>query len=221
MAQARPPLDQQKAWTQADKQQFLRYLDSDAPMPSGQVKEVSAPAGQKWVSREARALEVGPEMLMLFPSFGGHYSGTALAMPGVRVMYERHFVPWLRGYAGLEYDSMRQQARDRAWESLDRYAVPVGLEFALVPLSTPQTRYVIMRLGASISNISGSATRADFAAPLLGTSAAWDLGLGYEWQISDSNWRVNGTFDGLRSISNRSGVGYYGFGANLGIVYTF
>jgi hypothetical protein len=99
--------------------------------------------------------------------------------------------------------------------------VPAGLEFALVPLSTPQTRYVLLRLGAVAANVSGTANRGDFAAPILGASAAWDLGLGYEWQIADSRWRINAALDGLHSISNRSNISYYGLGGTLAAVYTF
>ena len=55
----------------------------------------------------------------------------------------------------------------------------------------------------------------------MGPSAAWNLGLGYEWQFANSNWRLNAAFDGLRSIANHSGVAYWGFGSTIAAAYTF
>ena len=98
---------------------------------------------------------------------------------------------------------------------------PAGVEFALVPLATPQTRYVLIRLGLVACDVVGAGRRGDYDAPLLGATVAYNLGLGYEWQLADTPWRLNATFDGLRSIANRAGVAYYGLGLTAGVVYTF
>jgi hypothetical protein len=220
-AQTLPPLDQQKAWTDADKKQFLNYLNSNAPAPKGDVKAVSAPAGQDWSYHPARALEIGPTSMTLFPFAGNRYASTVGPSVGGKILAEQHLVPWFRGYAGFEAEPLRQKRTDGTYAGLTRFAVPVGLEFALVPLSTPETRYVLLRAGISASEITGAGHASDFSAPLLGTSAAWNLGLGYEWQFADSNWRLNGALDGLRSIANRSGTGYYGLGLTVAAAYTF
>jgi len=222
-AQTVPPLADQKSWTDADKAEFLKYLNSDAPMPTGSVSKSAAPASSdaNFTSHAARSIELGPATTSIFPYSGGHYSGTVDGGPGARLVVEQHFEPWLRFYAGLEGEPLYQKERNGQTASLTRWAAPAGLEFALVPLSTPQTRYVLMRLGVAPAAVSAATNRSDFSAPILGMSLAWDLGLGYEWQIPDSRWRLNAALDGLHSISNRDDVSYYGLGAALAVVYTF
>jgi hypothetical protein len=220
-AQTLPPLDQQKAWTEADKQQFLNYLNSNSPAPKGDVKDVAAPAGQNWSEHPARALEAGPASITLFPFSGNRYSGTVGPAAGGKILAEQHLVPWFRGYAGFEAEPLRQRRSDGAYAGLTRFAAPVGLEFALVPLSTPETRYVLLRAGIAASEITSSVKGSAFNTPLVGTSAAWNIGLGYEWQFANSNWRLNAALDGLRSIASRGGTGYYGLGMTTAAAYTF
>jgi len=222
-AQSAPSLNTQPSWTDADKAEFLKYLNSNAPMPSGSVSKSGATAASdtEFSFHTARSLEVGPASALIFPYSGNHWSGAADGGPGARVVFEQHFEPWLRLYAGLEGETLKQRELNGQTASLTRLAAPVGLEFALVPLSTPQTRYVLMRLGIAPSNVSSAAKNSDFADPILGASAAWDLGLGYEWQIADSPWRINAAIDGLRSISNRANISYYGLGGTIAAVYTF
>lgn len=222
-AQSAPPLNSQQVWTEKDKADFLHYLNSNAPMPSGQsqVKATAARSGESWSYREAQAVELGPASTMIFPFTGNGHATTAASLPGVRALYEKHFFPWLRGYGGLEAEALHQTRTDGAQGKLTRWAVPLGVEFALVPLATPQTRYVLLRLGIAVSDVAGADKRSSFAAPVLGTSAAWDLGLGYEWQIPDTTWRLNAALDGLRSMGDRGGVGYYGLGMTAAAAYTF
>jgi hypothetical protein len=222
-AQTLPPLDAQKTWTDADKAEFLKYLNSNAPLPAGSVSRAAPEASSdlEFTSRAARSLELGPATTSLFPYSGGHYSGTVDGGPGARVVFEQHYEPWMRFYAGLEGETLYQKERNGQTASLTRWAAPAGVEFALVPLSTPQTRYVLMRLGVAPAAVSAAANRNEFSTPILGASMAWDLGLGYEWQIPDSRWRINAAIDGLHSISNRDDVSYYGLGATLAVVYTF
>jgi hypothetical protein len=222
-AQTAPSLGTQPNWTDADKAEFLRYLNSNAPMPSGAVSKAGPAASSADESNfhTARSLELGPASVVLFPFSGNHIGGTATGGPGARLVFEQHFEPWLRFYAGLEGETMRQREIGGQTASLTRWAAPAGLEFALVPLSTPQTRYVLIRLGIAPSNVSSAANRGDFSTPVLGASAAWDAGLGYEWQIAETPWRINAALDGLRSISNRSNISYYGLGGTIAAVYTF
>lgn len=218
-----PPLQDQKAWTPQDKAEFLRFLNSTgAPrMPSGSVS-AQAPAAEGIAFHAARSLELGPDFLELFPLSNGHYSGSVHGTaPGVKALGERHITPWLRAYGGLEYDRLSQQQLSGNTVGLTRWAIPAGLEFALVPLATPQTRYVLVRTGIVAGDVAGPGSRGDYRAPVLGASAAFDLGLGYEWQLSSTPWRLNAAIDGLRSISSRAGVAYYGMGLTAGAVYTF
>ncbi|MFI5362513.1 MAG: hypothetical protein ACHQ49_11130 [Elusimicrobiota bacterium] len=219
-AQTLPPLDQQKVWTEADKKDFLQYLNSNQPAPTGTVRDVGVPAAGGFSSRSAQALELGPDFVALFPLAGNRYAPTVVSQPGGRALYERHFAPWVRAYAGIEVNPLRQKRLDDQWTDLTRWSVPAGLEFALVPLSMPQTRCVLLRLGIAASDVAGPGARSDFNAPLMGTSAAWNLGLGYEWQIPDSRWRLNAAVDGLRSFT-RNTTGYYGLGATAAVVLTF
>jgi hypothetical protein len=219
----RDGLGAQQSWTEADKAEFLRYLNSNAPLPNGQVAKTAATASDDagWSSHAARSLALGPASVVIHPYPGGRYSGAVDGGPGARAVFEQHLEPWLRLYAGLEAETLDQKERNGQTASLTRLAAPMGVEFALVPLSTPQTRYVLLRLGLAPANVSGATNGGDFATPILGASAAWDLGLGYERQIADSRWRINAALDGLHSISNRSDVSYYGLGGALAAVYTF
>jgi hypothetical protein len=220
-SQTLPPLDAQKTWTDADKKEFLKFLNSNAPLPSGQVKAIAAARTEPAYSGPARAFEIGPAATSLFPYAGTGRASHAVSLPGGRILYERHYRPWLRGYVGVEGEDLRQKRLDGQTATLTRGAVPVGVEFALVPLDTPQTRCVLLRAGVVASDVTGPGRRGDFYAPVLGASAAWDVGLGYEWQIPDSRWRLNGAVDGLHSISNSHGVGYYGLGLSAAVAYTF
>jgi len=215
-----PSLGDQQVWTQQDKATFLHYLNSNKPMVSGQVREVSLAENGLAAPHSAWSLELGPASTTLFPFSERGGEPTARGTLGVRALYERHLTPWLRAYAGLEAESLRQARTDGSTAELMRWSVPAGIEFALVPLATPQTRYVLLRVGLDASQVSG-APGSDFSSPIVGTSAAWDIGLGYEWQIPNTSWRVNAALDGLRSMGDRNGVGYYGLGTTLALVRTF
>ncbi|HVA65567.1 MAG TPA: hypothetical protein VNK24_01420 [Elusimicrobiota bacterium] len=219
-AHAAPSLGDQRAWTRQDKATFLRYLNSKQPMQTGQVRQVYLSENRTAPSHAAWSLELGPASTTLFPFSEKGGESTARGTLGVRALYERHLTPWLRAYAGLEAESLRQNRTDGSTAELMRWSVPAGIEFALVPLATPQTRYVLLRVGLAASQVSG-APGSDFSSPAVGTSAAWDIGLGYEWQIPNSSWRVNAAVDGLRSMGDRNGVGYYGLGSTLALVRTF
>lgn len=227
-AEKPPPLSRQQTWTEKDKADFLKYLNSNQPSASGQSKELVLPseqkaaeAGKKWSSHAARALEIGPAATVIYPFTQEGHIVTATPMYGGRMLYVQHFRPWIRGYLGLEVSAMRQRHKDDTWGRMTRWAVPVGLEFALVPLATPQTRYVLLRMGVVGSHVASPDQRSDFVAPIIGDSAAWNIGLGYEWQLADSNWRVNAAFDGLRAMEKKDEVGYYGLGGTIGLAYTF
>ena len=218
-----PSMHDQKAWTEADKAKFLQFLNTTGgSMPGGDVAAgTPGTEGFGYVSHAARSLEFSPTFLNLYPMSSQRYSGTVHGTVGAKMLVERHVTPWLRWYAGLEYDGLHQRKRDGETSRLSRWAVPAGVEFALVPLATPQTRYVLIRLGLVACDVVGAGKRGDYEAPLLGATVAYNLGLGYEWQIADTPWRVNATFDGLRSIANRAGVAYYGLGLTAGVAYTF
>jgi hypothetical protein len=98
--------------------------------------------------------------------------------------------------------------------------VPLGLELALIPLGTPHTRYFILRGGVSSHHFIGAGKKTDFKAPLLAWRPAWNLGLGYEWQFDNSNWRFHSVAEGYRSFAGK-GAPFYGIGLSTGFVYTF
>ena len=71
---------------------------------------------------------------------------------------------------------------------LNHYEFPAGFELALIPLGTPHTRYVLLRGGVAVHYIQGNRRDADFDTTLLGVRGTWNAGLGYEWQIAETNW---------------------------------
>ncbi|MBI4667595.1 MAG: hypothetical protein HY747_00150 [Elusimicrobia bacterium] len=102
------------------------------------------------------------------------------------------------------------------------FQAPSGLELALIPLGTPHTRYIILRGGASahyFTKPKGYQSN-DFEAPLQGLRGAWNLGLGYEWQIADSNWRIHTLLEGYKSFERRGSDRFFGAGLTAGFVYT-
>ncbi len=219
-AQQIPPLNDQKDWTDQDKREFLDYLQSNQPMPKGKARNIALPPGALGTESPAWALELAPETVTLYPYDQNGYGPTAEGLLGARALYERHFFTWMRGYAGFEGVPMDEKENSGATAELVRWAIPVGLEFALVPLGTSQTRYVILRAGVEAADMTGAPAGA-FAAPLAGPSAAWDVALGWERQFPDTHWRMNIALDGLHSITNPGGVGYVGFGATAEFAYTF
>ena len=221
-AQNPPPMNRQDAWTESDKKAFLRYLDSNAPAPpTGQVKEVETPAyGNRYVAHKARYLTLEAASDSVFPIDANNKVTSLPASIAGRLVAGGHLFTWIRYYAGIQYSSIRQQELSGKKDSLNHIQVPVGLEFALIPLGTPQTRYVLLRAGIAGNNVSG-ADKSKFAAPLIGSSLAYTLGLGYEWQIADSRWRLHLLAEGYKSIETTNGVGYYGAGLTAGVARTF
>jgi hypothetical protein len=54
-----------------------------------------------------------------------------------------------------------------------------------------------------------------------GWHAAWNLGLGYEWQIPDTRWRMHVLAEGCRSFVRHDSPEFYRLGLTAGAAYTF
>lgn len=221
-AQKLPDLGGQAGWTDKEKQEFLKYIRSDqAPVPQGQVKAQSSAARASASARVRKAryaaLGLSAESLSVDDSAARISDDTSGLGP--RLLVGGHLFSWVRYYSGLRYGRYSQVRLDGGSARLSHLEIPAGIELALIPLGTPHTRYVLIRGGVSLHNFYG-APKAEFADPLLGWRKAWNLGLGYEWQFPDSNWRANVTAEGYRSFSGRSPQ-FHGLGAGVSIVRTF
>jgi hypothetical protein len=222
---AAPDLSTQPAWGEKEKKEFLQYLKSGQSAPAlGEVKQVSMKdeGSSAAAPRKARyaTLELGSESVMSV------VDGTRLSHQGSgfspRLILGTHLTTWARLYSGVQYSRIRQQKLDGTRTPIEHVQIPLGVEFALVPLGTPQTRYVVLRGGVGLHSFSGKAAQADFAGPLLGVHSSWNAGLGYEWQFSNSNWRTHFMFDGYGSLARKKGTArFYGTGLSLGLVRTF
>ena len=223
-AQRLPDLKDQPAWGEKEKQEFLKYLKFDQQVPvTGQVKEVSRVKGEPTTLRKARYVTlnlVTDSMMIESPDGKLHTEAMTL---GAKALVGGHIFSWTRYYAGLKYNRMGQDKLDGTTAHLAHYEIPVGIELALIPLGTPHTRYVLMRFGVSSHYVtaSGSAAKSDFGTSLLGWHTAWNAGLGYEWQLDNSNWRGNILAEGYRSFSGGGNPGFYGLGFTAGLAYTF
>lgn len=217
-----PNLRNQAAWGEKDKKEFLNYLKSSQPMPSGQVRKVAA-AGSRTSGKPAKAryasLGLAADTFIIDQPGGG--ARTEMATPGPKLLFGGHLFSWVRYYAGLKYNRIGQDKLDGSRARLSHIEVPLGLELALIPLGTPHTRYVLLRGGVSSHRFSGPSDKADFAAPLLGWHTAWNLGLGYEWQFSNSRWRFHALAEACRSFSRTGRTPFDGMGLTAGFVYTF
>lgn len=221
-AQRLPDLKSQAAWKEKDKQDFLKFLNSDKKAPvTGQVKNVAADKSAGDAPRKARylALDLFSDSLVTVSGTGKR--NTCSPTFGPQLMAGGHLFSWIRYYAGLKYNHVRQDKLDGTSARLEHFEIPVGLELALIPLGTPQTRYVILRFGLSEHHFGGKEEKTDFDASVLGWHHAWNAGLGYEWQIAESRWRAHLLAEGYRSIAAGDTPEFYGVGLTAGFAYTF
>ncbi len=218
-----PDLHDQAAWSEKEKREFLGFLKSGQPAPvnGGQVKAVPGGGGTYAAPRKARYASLALETDTLVLDEGGGRTVTETTTIGPKLLVGGHLFSWVRYYAGLKYNRIGQQRTDGTRAHLSHFEVPAGIEFALIPLGTPQTRYVLLRAGLSEHYFSGPGTKADYKAPLLGWRPAWNLGLGYEWQFDNSNWRFHTLAEGYRSFGGGGRTLFYGAGLTAGFVYTF
>lgn len=215
-----PDLKSQAAWTEKDKQEFLGFLKSNQQLPvTGQVKYV-APQRGGGGSSKARYASLALETETLILDYGGGRSKTEAATIGPKFLAGGHMFSWVRYYAGLQYNRVGLDKLDGTRAQVSHLQVPLGVELALIPLGTPQTRYVLLRGGVSEHYFGGKGKKGDYKAPLLGWRPAWNLGLGYEWQFDNSNWRFHALAEGCRSFAG-GGARFYGVGVTAGFVYTF
>ena len=221
-AQTLPSLGDQKAWGEEEKKAFLRFLKSNQQMPvTGDVKEISSPEGYERSTHKAlyAGLNLATDTVYTEANDGSlHRESTTL---GPKALVGRHLLTWLRCYGGLQYNGLDQRKRDGTQARLSHFQLPLGLEAALVPLGAPQTRYVLLRAGLAAHYVGGADSKSDFTAPIMGLRGTWNAGLGYEWQLYDSDWRLNALLEGYRSISRQGGANFQGLGLTLGTAYTF
>ena len=221
-AEKLPNLKKQASWGDKEKKEFLNYLKSDQPMPAGDVKSVSSSNanGKGKAFSKAKYVSLAPvlDTIIHDDSPGSKREPATL---GVKFLAGGHVFSWVRYYAGVKYSEVRQDKLDGGRANLSHLEIPVGLELALIPLGTPHTRYVLLRGGVSEHRFSGSVKKTDFKESLLGWTLAWNLGLGYEWQFSNSNWRFHTLAEGYRSFSGGGRTPFYGIGLTTGFVYTF
>lgn len=216
-----PDLGGQASWGEKEKKEFLGFIKSSQPMPAGQVKRVAESGG---FSRRApskpvyASLGLAADSLVL--DLGGGRSKTETTTVGPKLLVGGHLFSWVRYYSGIKYNRVGQKKLDGTRAHLSHIEIPLSVELALIPLGTPQTRYVLLRGGVSEHLFSGPAQKSDFGAPLLGWHPAWNLGLGYEWQFSNSNWRFHSVAEYYKTFSG-GGVQFRGGGLTAGFAYTF
>ncbi len=220
-AQALPDLKSQASWGEKEKQEFLKHLKSNQELPSGLVKNVPASPGSRAGSHKARYLSLSPlsDALIVVGSDGKLNTGEPSF--GARLAAGGHLFSWIRYYAGVKYTRLKQEKLDGSRARLTHYEFPAGIELALIPLGTPHTRYVVMRVGLSEHYFSSSAKGSDFQTSVKGWHPAWNAGIGYEWQVPDTRWRVNILTEGYRSFAGGKTPEFYGIGLTAGLAYTF
>lgn len=218
-AETLPNLKNQAAWGDKEKKEFLGFLKSSQPIPAGQVKQIASSNDARQAPSKARYASLALVTDTLILDTGGGRTKTETTTLGPKLLVGGHVFSWVRYYAGVKYNRVGQEKLDGTRAHFSHLEVPVGLELALIPLGTPHTRYFLLRGGVSEHFFYGSPKKSDFREPLLGWRPAWNLGLGYEWQFSNSNWRFHALAEGYRSFSG--GTQFYGLGLTTGFVYTF
>ena len=223
-AQTLPDLRNQAAWKEKDKQDFLKYLKAGQSAPAnGQVKSVPGQENGSskipYTVHKARylALPLAMESIITVDHTGRQVTGDPAFTAGL--LAGGHLFSWIRYYGGVRFGRMTQDKLDGRASGLKHYEVPLGIELALIPLGTPHTRYVLLRGGVSAHYFGGDAPKSAFAAPLEGWHDAWNFGVGYEWQIEDSNLRVNVLAETCKSFDRDPQ--FYKAGLTAGLAYTF
>jgi len=216
-----PDLRSQASWSEKEKKEFLNFLNTNQPVPAGQVRAVANGAGGRAAQRKARYASLGLASDTLIIDAGGGRSDTETTTLGGKLLVGGHLFSWVRYYAGVKYNRVGQDKLDGSRAHLSHVEVPAGLELALIPLGTPHTRYMLLRAGVSSHHFSGPASAADFRAPLKGWHPAWNLALGYEWQFDNSSWRFHSLAEGYRSFYRSGKTQFYGIGLTAGFVRTF
>jgi len=218
-----PDLSHQEKWTDKDKQDFLQYLRSGTSLPAdGQVRDTGEAGQPSQVLHKARfaTLELATDDVMTVAGNGSILNESATVGP--KLLVGTHVFSWVRLYGGAMYTRFRQGKLDGSRASVDHVQLPLGVELALVPLGTPQTRYVILRGGVALHEFSSRTVSSDFRTPLIGWQASYNAGLGYEWQFEQSPWRIHALAEGYKSMMRHgSSARFYGLGLSLGAVYTF
>jgi hypothetical protein len=218
---ALPDLHDQAGWSDKEKKEFLDFLKSGAQAPiNGQVKYVAPEKGSSSSPSRARYLTINLATDTMALERGGS-ARTGATTLGPRLMAGGHLFSWVRYYAGLQYNQIRQDRLDGTRLHAAHLQVPAGIELALIPLGTPHTRYVLLRGGVSEHFFGGGADAAHYKLPLSGWRPAWNLGLGYEWQFDNSNWRFHALAEGYRSFAGGDRTQFSGLGLTAGFVRTF
>lgn len=221
-AESIPDLGNQRSWGPGDKKAFIQYLESGKQLPiSGSVKNVAEQAEVSHQHRKAKYATINFVANSLYLKGDDNLTHVISSNLGVKILVGGHLFSWVRYYSGLKYGALDQNMKNGKKARLNHYEFPIGMELALIPLGTPQTRYVILRAGISAHYIQGSQHNSDFDNSLLGLRGSWNLGLGYEWQIAETNWRFHTLLEGMRSMSKEKGNEFIGVGLTTGMVYTF
>lgn len=217
-----PDMRKQAAWGEKEKKEFLGFLKTNQAVPAGQVKAVAGGNGNgRAAPHRARYASLGLVSDTMIVDAGAGRTKTETTTLGGKLLVGGHLFSWVRYYAGVKYNRVGADKLDGTRAHLSHLEVPAGLELALIPLGTPHTRYVLLRGGVSSHRFSGPANKTDFSAPLLGWHPAWNIGLGYEWQFDNSNWRFHSLAEGYRSFYRSGKTQFYGLGITAGFVYTF
>ena len=232
LAAAQPDLSKQETWRDKEKKEFLQYLRSGqggaaaAGSAEASVKSVrgaSKEGGGMSMPRKPRYVSLSLLTDSVLPLTGGNTVRREGLGLGAKVLAGGHVFTWLRYYAGVQGTRFRQEKLDGSRPVVTHLQTPAGLEVALVPLGTAQTQYLLLRGGAALHYFSAKGhAAADFRTPLLGWQATVNAGLGYEWQIPDTRWRINTLVEGYRYLVRQGSTArFYGLGFTLGTVYTF
>ncbi|MBI4348813.1 MAG: hypothetical protein HY553_18385 [Elusimicrobia bacterium] len=223
-ALGQPDMSRQGAWTEKEKKEFLEYLRSGGQAaPKGQAKEIPMPeapsaAGPRKPFFVSLAFTTDTPVT-LAGNAAVRREGTGL---GPKLLAGGHVFTWLRYYAGVSGNRFRLQKLDGTKPLVTHLQIPAGFEIALVPLGTPHTQYLLLRGGAALHRFSSSTPAAQFVTPLDGWQGTVNAGIGYEWQIHDSGWRVHALLEGYKDVVRQSPTArFYGLGFTLGTVYTF
>lgn len=218
---AAPDLRNQKAWGEAEKREFLKHLRSGKqPVVTGTVKDMPQEEVRSRTVRKARFLSVAGFTDTLASDAGGKVIAESTRLGG-RVLVGGHLFSWVRYYTGVGYSNAGLRKVGGGRESVGHVQIPLGIELALVPLGTPQTRYVLLRGGVTVHHFGKTADPAALERPIEGWQGSWTAGLGYEWQIGGTPWRFNLLGEIYKSFVLEDSPQFLGGGLSTGFVYTF
>lgn len=236
VAWSRPQLAGQQNWSKKDKDQFIQSIKGSGSIFDRNKKVAISPRPEeraKIGNHDSKYIMMhydgGRSLSLSTQNFGvNHYRH------GPAIYFGNHLFSWIRYALGTEYHQVRMKMLPYDYYYLSEITIPLWFEFALIPLGSPHTRYLILRSGLQGNylwgkteeitqlNLNNPEIKTSTESPdVLGLSTYWITGLGYEWQLGENFWRVHVLANVQVPLTQRHLRKFINLNTSIGTSYVF